>query len=451
MRPMDPLARVGRYLDWLIGHPVAELSRAQRFLRFAVDLTRHCSRELRHNDAGQMAAALCYRTIFGLVPLLMVSMLAFRLFGDMDAAFRKLQTAAYAFLNYDVDPGRPEAAAFKAELDDRLLGVTAGVSSLSFETIGAVGALLLIWAAIGLLVSLEDAANRIYRAPRGRGTLHRIVVYWAVLTLGPVLLLTILYAVEFWSGWGRALPLVGSILGHVPGSGSLVGSFFALLVLYKLMPNTAVRWRPAIYGALVAAVLWNASKWGFGLYVSHALPYLRLYGAIGLVPLFLFWLYVNWVIILFGLELAFTLQAMRGRTFEPPGSRNPLLAGDPRWLFPVIEAIGRAFARGVPASRQEIAEIVDLRLEAVAELLSALETEGLIHQVARRGSEDVGLTLALPPERIDLGRLVDLAARMSVGSTPRKTSGWRLLMSLQAADRSALADRSLASLLGNDR
>jgi membrane protein len=449
MRPMDPLARLGRYIDWLISHPVAELSRAQRYLRFAVDLTRHCSRELRHNDAGQMAAALCYRTIFGLVPLLMVSMLAFRLFGDMDAAFRKLQTAAYAFLNYDVDPGRPEAAAFKAELDDRLMAVTASVSGLSFETIGAVGALLLIWAAIGLLVSLENAANRIYRAPRGRGTLHRIVVYWAVLTLGPILLLTILYAVEFWSGWGRSLPLVGALFAHVPGSGALVGSFFALLVLYKLMPNTAVRWRPALSGAAVAALLWSASKWGFGLYVSQALPYLRLYGALGLVPLFLFWLYVNWVIILFGLELAFTLQAMRGRAFEPPGVRNSQLAGDPRWLFPIMEAIGRAFARGVPVSRQEIAEVVDLRLEAVAELLSALEAEGLVHQVARPGSEDVGLSLALPPEKIELGRLVDLVARLSLGSASRKAPGWSLLMSLQAADRNAVAGRSLASLLAS--
>jgi len=65
---VDPLVRLQRYLEWLIAHPVAELSRAQRWLRFAVDLTRHCSRDLRENDAGQMAAALTYRTIFGLVP-----------------------------------------------------------------------------------------------------------------------------------------------------------------------------------------------------------------------------------------------------------------------------------------------------------------------------------------------------------------------------------------------
>ena len=112
-----------------------------------------------------MAAALTYRTIFGLVPLLMVSMLAFRLFGDMETAARHLQSAAYAFFNYEVDASRPEATAFKQALDERLLDLMKSVSGLSFEAIGAVGALLLIWAALGLLVSLENAANRIYRAP----------------------------------------------------------------------------------------------------------------------------------------------------------------------------------------------------------------------------------------------------------------------------------------------
>ena len=135
---MDPLVRLQSYLEWLISHPVAELNRAQRFLRFAVDLVRHCSRELRENDAAQMAAALTYRTIFGLVPLLMVSMLAFRLFGDMDdAPARHLQSAAYSFFNYDVDTGRPEAIAFKAALDERLLDLMRSVSGLSFEAIGA--------------------------------------------------------------------------------------------------------------------------------------------------------------------------------------------------------------------------------------------------------------------------------------------------------------------------
>jgi hypothetical protein len=88
------MVRLTSYLEWLVTHPTAELNRAQRSLRYVVNLVRHCSRELGANDAPQMAAALTYRTIFGLVPLLMVSMLAFRLFGDMETAARHLQKAA---------------------------------------------------------------------------------------------------------------------------------------------------------------------------------------------------------------------------------------------------------------------------------------------------------------------------------------------------------------------
>ena len=444
---MDPLVRIQRYFEWLIAHPVAELNRAQRFLRFAVDLARHCGRELQANDAGQMAGALTYRTIFGLVPLLMVSMLAFRLFGDMDAAARQLQSAAYSFFNYEVDPTRPEATAFKEALDERLFEVMRTVAGLSFEAIGVVGALLLIWAALGLLISFENAANRIYRAPRGRRWLTRIGIYWTVLTLGPILLLVVLYAAEYWLGRAEALPVAGPLFAFVGEFGSLAGSFLSLALLYKLLPNTLVRWRPALAGALVAAGLWDASKWAFGLYVSRALPYLKLYGAIGLIPLFLFWLFVNWVIVLFGLEIAFTLQAMKGRVFERKDQRGALVSADPQWLLPVMAAIARGFAGGQPVGRQALAEELDLRLESVVELVGRLEAEGLVNQVTRRGTEDVGLALALPPDRIPLGRIAELASRFTLGTRPREGPGWGALAAIHATARASAGDRTLADLL----
>ncbi len=443
---MDPLVRLTSYLEWLIGHPVAELSRAQRFLRFVVNLVRHCSRELSDNDASEMAAALTYRTIFGLVPLLMVSMLAFRLFGDMETAARHLQSAAYRFFNYQVDPTRPEAAAFKEALDERLLALMKSVSGLSFEAIGAVGALLLIWAALGLLISLENAANRIYRAPRGRRWAARIGIYWTVLTLGPVLLLVVLYAAEFWLSRAEALPVVGPLFAVLSEFGSLFGSFVTLVLLYKMMPNTHVRWRPSLVGALVAAGLAEASKWAFGLYVSQALPYLKLYGAIGLVPLFLFWLFLGWLITLFGLELAFTLQAMRGRVFERRARRGRLVTADPQWLVPVMVAIARRAQSGQPVTLQELAEDVDLRLEAVSELVSCLETEGLVHQVTWRGAEP-GVTLALPAEGVRLARLLEIASRLTLGAGVHGGPAWDGLARMLDEARVTAGERTLAELV----
>lgn len=445
--PVDPIVRLEAYFDRLVSRPVAELSRAQRRLRFGADLARHSSRQLRENDSGEMAAALTYRTIFGLVPLLMVSMLAFRLFGDMEQAAVKLQQAAYAFFNYQVDTSQPEAAAFKEVLDARLLDVVKTVSALSFETIGVIGALLLIWAALNLLVSFENAANKIYRAPRGRSWLVRVGIYWTVLTLGPILLLVVLYAAEFWLGRAEALPFVGPFFAFVGGFGSLAGSFLALVLLYKLLPNTHVRWRPSLAGALVAAILWNLSKWAFGLYVSRALPYLKLYGAIGLIPLFLFWLYVNWLIVLFGLEIAFTLQTLRGRVFDRMPASDPLRTSDPLWLVPLTAAIARGSRQGKPVSRQKLAEDLGLRLEAVAELVRVLEDDGLVLRTTRPGSEDVGLMLALPAELVPLDRIVALASRHTLGVKAHEGPGWVALAGLHETARKAAAEQTVADLL----
>ena len=170
-----------------------------------------------------------------------------------------------------------------------------------------------------------------------------------MLTLGPILLLVVLYAAEYWLGRAEAPAARGAAV-RLPGRVRLAGgrASSSLALLYKLLPNTLVRWRPALSGAFVAAGLGEASKWAFGLYVSRALPYLKLYGAIGLVPLFLFWLYLGWLIVLFGLEIAFMLQGMNGRVFERKDPRGALVPPTPSGCcrsWPRSRAAWRAVAR----------------------------------------------------------------------------------------------------------
>jgi membrane protein len=327
------------------------------------------------------------------------------------------------------------------------MGIVRSVSSLSFEAIGGVGLLLLIWAALGLLFDFEQAANRIYSAPEGRSTLHRVVVYWALVTLGPLVLFVVLYFGQLAFQAAQGVPLLGPLLASLEHFRSLGAGFVLLLLAYRLVPNTHVRLRPAFWGALVAATLWWLSRWGFGLYVGRALPYMKLYGAIGLIPLFLFWLYLTWLIVLFGMELAYTLQAMKGRSFQPVEGRTDLGVANPQWLVPLMAAIARGFAEGQPRSRQDLAEELELRLEAVAELADRLEREGLVLLVQPRGGGDVALTLARPPESIPLARLVDLGSRLSVGPRKRPGPGWRFLDTVRDAARAAAGEKTLASLI----
>ena len=187
----------------------------------------------------------------------------------------------------------------------------------------------------------------------------------------------------------------------------------------------------------MAAVLAEASKWAFGLYVSQALPYLKLYGAIGLMPLFLFWLYLSWLIVLFGLEIAFTLQAMKGRVFEREEPRRP------RGRRPPVAAAGdggaRAARRGRPAgeppgSSPRTSTCGSRRwpssLRASRPRVSCTRSRARVR--------DVGLTLALPPERIPLARLLELASRSTLGTrAARRAPGWDALSPRSCAQRAA--------------
>jgi hypothetical protein len=140
---------------------------------------------------------------------------------------------------------------------------------------------------------------------------------------------------------------------------------------------------------------------------------------------------------------------MKGREFQRLERRAPRSVSDPQWLVPMMEAIARGFANGQPKSRQDLAEELQLRLESVADLADKLAEEGLVHQVQLRGTSDVALTLALPPESIPLARLVDLGARLSVGARERPGRGWEFLGTLQEAARGAAGERTLASLVGS--
>ena len=135
------------------------------------------------------------------------------------------------------------------------------------------------------------------------------------------------------------------------------------------------------------------------------------------------------------------------RAFPSPDTREALTAADPQWLLPLVAAIACASRDGQPASRQGLAEELKLRLEAVAELLCRLEDEGLVVHVSRPGSEDVGLMLSLPPERIPLSRIVSLAERFTLGDKPREGPGWGALAELYGTARQAVGQRTVADVL----
>jgi membrane protein len=248
------------------------------------------------------AGALAYMTLVALVPLTAIALAVLSAF-PVFAATRD-QLIELAFQSFV-----PEVSA-EAEYWFRYF---AG-SSVRTTTIGV---LALGVTAVLLLATVEDQLHHIWRVQSPRPWLQRILAYWAVLTLGPLLL-----------GASVSLPGYIDLLARHTGlnpaglsRSSDVKHMLRLLpplleavsftLLYALIPNCSVRWREALAGGLVAAALVELLKVGFALYIVHVSTYRAIYGALAAIPIFLLWLYVVWSAVLFGAVIAAALPQWR--------------------------------------------------------------------------------------------------------------------------------------------
>jgi membrane protein len=231
------------------------------------------------------------------------------------------------------------------------------------------------------------------------------------------------------------------ILSHVF---SIAASWVLLFLLYALMPNTRVALRSAAIGSLVGSLLWEFAKFGFQIYVVEAVPYSAIYGSIGLIPLFLFWMYVTWVIVLFGLILTYTLQSLGGSSLiRMDRDKDSLPIGDPDWMLPIMSEVGHAFGSGYSIDNQTLAEQIGLSSRVVHDMTNKLVDASMLRKVNSGAGVESSLTLARPAEKIHIAEILELAHRV------RPTSNhpaWKTLANLKQAERDAADNKTLADL-----
>ncbi|MCG8652423.1 MAG: YihY family inner membrane protein [Pirellulales bacterium] len=509
------MPRFFEYIVDAVRRPREQLSRGQHFVRFSWDLAIHCWRQLQRHRAEGMAAELTYRTIFSLIPVVVLGLVMFRVVGGLDDVQNKVENQLYSFFGvpeipeeYDsamaaavddqpdsspqavtletdsdkqpdplvppgaaddlVDPPQPplqeaappsepneeqrraasEAEArreARASIRRTLREVTHKVASIDFASIGVFGLLLFLYAAVALADSTEHLFNRIFEAPAQRPVHIRIAIHWSIITLGSGLLAMSLYlsgqVVEWFGtiGVGRDIRWV---LSHAL---AVTASWVLLFLLYALMPNTHVSVKAAAIGALVGALLWEAAKFGFQVYVATAVPYSAIYGSIGLIPLFLFWVYVTWLIVLFGLILTYTLQTLRGSRDVPSGTHDDdVLMGDPDWMLPIMSEVAQAFSAGQSIDNQELADRLGLSGLVTHGMVGKLVEASLLCRVSAGAGQEDSLTLAKPAEKILVADILSLAHQS------RPTSdhpAWETLGALKDAERKAAQGKTLRDLL----
>lgn len=406
----------------------------------------------------QMAAALSYRTVFGLLPVLAIGLWVLHRVLTADDLARLIDKGVtlLGLKSIVVNGGAADAVATDngswfagplmpgatpppptAPIADSV-AITAGahtesleqwirafverINDISFKAIGLVGIVVLIYAGISMVVEVERAFNQIYRVPRGRSWTRRMINYWALLTLGPICLFATFFIgvrlnswVAGFAGHGTTGDVLASAVATIGLASQFLISTVLLLVIYQVVPNTRVRFWPSLTGAIIAAALFEGSKYAFGLYVQYSAgaSFSRLYGSLALIPLFLLWVYFIWLIVLFGLQLAYQLQHGRARTRAQPFMEFGPALVEPTSALIVMRAIARAFAQGHTLDAPAIAQRVRLADPIVRTVLGRVAERGLVHRIetpdaAGSQAAEPTYTLARPPAAITVAELLTI-------------------------------------------
>jgi membrane protein len=239
----------------------------------------------------RVASALSFSSVLALVPLLTVVFSALSLFPIFEAWSESIQTFIYS--NFVPQLGD--------QIQNYIQDFSANAGQLTFW-----GLIFLVVTSLTLLATIEDAFNEIWHVKNGRPLAQRILVYWTMLTLGPILIavslslssyllsISILQEQEVVRSLGaqllRALPFVLEML--------------AFVLFYYSVPNCDVKFKHALLGGMVAALLFELSKYGFAQYLVHFNSYQRIYGALAILPVFLVWIYLSWLVVLIGAYIA---------------------------------------------------------------------------------------------------------------------------------------------------
>ncbi len=306
----------------------------------------------------RMAAGLSYTSLLAVVPLTAIAFSMLAAFPVFEGVRERFQDAMFAnFL--------PQSAeAMRSYFDQFIQNTT---------TLSAVGIIGLAATAVLLLGTIEADLNVIFRVKRPRPLIPRLLVFWAMITLGPLLvgasfsLATYLFIAGEWLGLEVLVGPLGWVGRFVPALLIIAG----LSVFYMVIPNRHVPPRAALAGGIVAGILFAFLRKAFAWYVSTFPTYQNVYGALSVVPIFLIWMYLSWSVVLLGAVITTTLgDWYRAGGRQPDGTSSG--SGRLNDSLMILEIFVHAQLSGQTIRRSELLEktgMAEDRLEGVLDIL----------------------------------------------------------------------------------
>jgi membrane protein len=349
------------------------------------------------NELTLRSMSLVYTTILSIVPLLAFSISILKAFGVVENQLEP-------FLNNFLDPLGEKGA----EITTQILEF---INKINFGVLGVVGLLMLIYTSVSLIMKIEDSLNHIWKIKKGRSIIRRLSDYITILLIGPVLMFS---AIGLTASF-ESNAIVKEIVSIEPFgtlvlfAGKLIPYLFVFLVftfIYIVIPNTKVKFKSAFIGGAIAGIAWQTTGWVFAISVAKSTKYAAIYSSLAVLILFMIWIYVNWLILLIGAQIAYCHQNLKtldlGQTIFQLSSKVK-----EKMAFLVMYLIGYNFYHNEEKwTFDSLVNHLGLPQESVDTTLSELKDKNLILEV---GDDPTFYLPAKDIEVITLAEIIDAA------------------------------------------
>lgn len=321
------------------------------------------------NNCTEVAASLTFTTLLSLVPLIAIAL-------SVVAAFPAFAEYSDQIKEFILNTMVPEAA-------NKVISVYMQQFAENAVKLTAIGTAFLGVTALALMLTIDKALNAIWRVNRLRPLLHRLLIYWAVLTIGPLFI-------------GASLSLTSWLIGlsmgltqDIPGInvallylGPLTLTSIAFSVPYLIVPNRQVSWRHAVVGGVAAAVGFEIMKQGFAFYITQFPTYQAVYGTFATIPIFLMWVYLSWLMVLLGAVIAASLSTWRfGEWRRDPTAQGKQFVDALR----VLQVLEEGLRKGRVETYSSLQQRLKLSLEEMEPILELMSQNDLVRQVKGGG------------------------------------------------------------------
>lgn len=315
----------------------------------------------------QIAASLTFTTLLSLVPLITIALTMFSAFPVFENFSLEIKT--YLLKNLMPEMAGKVITGYMQQFTESAMRLT------------AVGVVLLGVTAMMLMITIGQAFNTIWRVARPRPLLKRLVIYWAVLTLAPLLIGASLsltsWLVGLSMGYARHVPIFGvGVLKILP----VLLTTLAFAMLFRLMPNRYVPYPHAWIGAFVAALIFESMNRVFGYYISHFPTYKLVYGAFASVPIFLMWIYLSWLAILVGAIIAASLSHWRAPVARHLSPATQLLN-----TLRMLQIMANGLQQGRVSTLQELSRSLHLGYDVLEKILEKLASANMVRKAEGQG------------------------------------------------------------------